>query len=299
MRNKPPLDLAALATFVEIVSRGSFSAGARARGIPRATATRHVHVLEQDLGVRLIERTTRAMRVTEAGADLAVRARRILDEADAARDAVTDRQQTLSGPIRISAPIEYGMTFVGPALVAFASAHPDVRLSVELTARHVDLVDDGFDVALRIGPLRDSTDAARRLGRLTFVVCAAPALLASEPALRRPAQLSSRKLLVFDTASRKRVWRFSSSGRTIDVALGPATIEANSYALLLAAALRGLGFARLPSFIAAPALDAGTLIRVLPGWRCDELLVHALFRRGRETARVRALLAHLAAALGE
>jgi DNA-binding transcriptional LysR family regulator len=296
MRNKPPFDLTALATFLEVAAQGSFSAGARARGIPRPTATRHVSVLEHDLGVRLIERTTRSMRITDAGTDLVERGRRILDDVEAARDAVADRQQRLSGRIRISAPIEYGTKFLGPVLATFASAHPDVRLSVELTARQVDLVEDNFDVALRIGPLRDSTDGARRLGAMSFVICAAPALLAQEPP-RHPEQLSTRKLLVFDTASHKRVWSFSSSGRTVEVAVGSAVIEANSYALLLAAATSGLGFARLPSFIAAPALDAGTLVRVLPRWRCAELPVHALFRRGMETVRVRALLAHLTAAL--
>lgn len=297
MRNKPPFDLTALATFVEIVARGSFSAGARARGIPRPTATRHVNVLEHDLGVRLIERTTRSMRVTDAGADLVERARRILDEAEAARSAIADRQQRLSGRIRISAPVEYGMRYLGSVLATFAGAHPDVRLSVELTARHVDLVDDGFDVALRIGPLRDSTDGVRRLGAMPLVLCAAPALLAREPPPRRPDELSTRSLLVFDTASRTRVWSFSSSGRTIDVAIRSAVIEANSYALLLAAATSGVGFARLPWFYAGPALEAGTLVRILPRWRCTELPVHALFRRGMETARVRALLSHLAAAL--
>jgi DNA-binding transcriptional LysR family regulator len=297
LRNKPPFDLTALATFVEVVARGSFSAGARARGIPRPTATRHVNLLEHDLGVRLIERTTRSMRVTEAGADLVERARRILDEAVAARDAVADRQQRLSGRIRISAPIEYGTSFLGPVLATFATAHPDVRLSVELAARQVDLVESGFDVALRIGPLRDSTDGARRLGVMSFVICAAPALLAREPPPQRPEQLSTRKLLVFETASRKRVWSFSSSGRTIDVVIGPGVIEANSYALLLAAATSGLGFARLPWFLAAPALEANTLLRVLPRWRCAELPVHALYRRGLETVRMRALLAHLTAAL--
>lgn len=299
MRNKPPFDLAALATFVEVVARGSFSAGARARGIPRPTATRHVSVLEHDLGVRLIERTTRSMRVTDAGADLVERARRILGEAEAARDAVADRQQRLSGRIRISAPIEYGTRFLGPVLATFASAHPDVRLSVELAARPVDLVDDGFDVALRIGPLRDSTDGARRLGVMSFVICAAPTLLARERPPRRPEQLSTRKLLVFETASRNRVWSFSSAGRTVDVAVGSAIIEANSYALLFAAATSGLGFARLPLFVAAPALEAGTLLRVLPRWRSAELPVHALYRRGMETVRVRALLSHLASALDD
>jgi DNA-binding transcriptional LysR family regulator len=299
MRNKPPLDLTALATFVEVVTRGSFSAGARARGIPRPTATRHVNVLENDLGVRLIERTTRSMRVTVAGADLVERARRILDDAEAARDAVADQQQRLSGRIRISAPIEYGMRFLGAVLVTFVRAHPDVRLSVELTARQVDLVEDGFDVALRIGPLHDSTDGARRLGAVSFVICAAPELLARERPPRRPDELSTRTLLVFDTAGRKRVWRFSSPGGNVDVAVGSAIIEANSYALLLDAATSGLGFARQPAFFAAPALEAGTLVRVLPRWSCAELPVHALYRRGMETARVRALLAHLAATLDD
>ena len=299
MRNKPPLDLTALATFVEVVARGSFSAGARARGIPRATATRHVNTLESDLGVRLIERTTRSMRVTDMGADLVERARRILDEADAARNAVTERQQRLSGRIRISAPIEYGATFLGPALATFATAHPGVQMSVELSARKIDLVHDGFDLALRIGALRDSSDGARKLGSIRFVICAAPSLIAREGEPRNPEQLARRTLLVFDTASRNRVWTFSSAGRNAEITVGRAVIEANSYTLLLAAATSGLGFARLPWFCAAPALDAGTLVRVMPRWRCSDRPVHVLFRRGMESARVRALLAHLAAALAD
>jgi len=299
MRNNPPFDLTALATFVEVVARGSFSAGARARGIPRATATRHVNMLESDLGVRLIERTTRSMRVTDVGAELVERARRILDEADAARNAVTERQQKLSGRIRIAAPIEYGSTFLGPVLATFARAHPEVRLSVELSARKVDLVQDGFDLALRIGPLRDSSDGARRLGAIQFVICAAPALLARERPPRRPEDLSTRSLLVFDTASRSRLWNFTSAGRTVDITIGSGVIEANSYTLLLAAATSGLGFARLPWFCAGPALEAGTLVRVLPRWRCIERPIHVLFRRGKESARVRALLAHIAAALAD
>jgi LysR family transcriptional regulator for bpeEF and oprC len=296
VRNNPSLELDALATFVEIVARGSFSAGARARGMPRSTATRHVASLEQVLGVRLIERTTRAMQITDAGVDLQERARRILDEVRAAQDAATERRRVLGGRIRISAPVEYGMTFLGPILAAFALAHPEVRLAVELTARRVALVDERVDVAVRIGPVGDSTDAARRLGTVSFWLCASPKLLAREPPPRKPEELARRRLLVFDTASRRRVWSFRSKDRAVDVHVGSGVVEANNYTLLLDAAVEGLGFVRLPTFLADPALEAGKLRRVLPAWRCPTLPVNAIFRRGMETMRIRALLDHLAAA---
>jgi DNA-binding transcriptional LysR family regulator len=294
MRNNPSLDLEALATFIEVVARGSFSAGARARGIPRPTATRHVASLEQELGVRLIERTTRAMQVTDAGADLQERARRILDEVRAARDAAAERRNELSGLIRISAPVEYGMSFLAPILSAFATAHPEVRLAVELAGRRVDLVDERVDVAVRIGRLRDSSHGVLRLGAVPFWLCASPKLLDGEPPLRKPEDLVGRRHLVFGSANRQRVWTFQSGGRTVDVPVGPGVVEANNHALLLAAAVDGLGFVRSPTFFAAPAIEAGRLRRALPRWRCPALPVNAVFRRGMETKRIRALLDHMA-----
>ena len=298
LRNNRSLDLEALATYVEVVAQGSFSAGARARGIPRPTATRHVASLEQVLGVRLIERTTRAMQLTAAGADLQERALRILEEVRAATNAAADHHQKLSGLIRISAPVEYGMSFLGPILSAFARAHPDVWLDVDLAARKVELVDDRIDIAVRIGPMRDSSDGVRRLGTVSLCICASPELLEREPPLRKPEDLVGRRLLVFDTASHQRVWSFQSRSRSVDVHVGRGIIEANNYALLLAAAVDGVGFVRLPMFFAAPAIEAGKLEQVLPGWRCPEFPVNAIFRRGMETVRVRALLDHLTASIG-
>ena len=297
MRNNRPLHFEALATFVEVVTRGSFSAGARARGIPRPTATRHVASLEQLLGVRLIERTTRAMRLTDAGADFQERARRILDDLRAAQDAASERHHRLSGLIRISASVEYGMTFLGPILSSFVRAHPGVRLAVDHAERRDSLVDEGVDVAVRVGKLPDSTDGARRLGNVSFWICASPRLIARQPPLRRPEDLVKRPLLIFHSVNRKQFWSFRSRGRTVDVPLGQGIVEANNYALLLAAAIDGLGYMRVPTFFAAEALRQGKLERVLPGWQCSTTPVNALFRRGMETTRIRALLDHVAEAI--
>ncbi len=293
MPSRGSLDLDALATFVDIVAQKSFSRGARARGIPRATATRQIASLERALGVRLIERTTRAMRVTDAGAELLERARRILAEIAAAQEAASERQGRLSGSIRLSAPVEYGMAFLGPIVAAFAKAHPDVHLSIELSSRRVDLVEDGFDLAIRIGPVPDSGYVAQRIGSVVFWLCAAPEYLRDRPPIRRPEDLSSQKILHFDTGDRRRIWKLRGPGRDVEVALEGASLDANSYGLLRRAALEGLGIVRLPSFFATEDVSSARLVRLLSRWTFPELPVQVLRQAGTPPLRTRALLEHL------
>lgn len=283
-----------LATFVAVVAEGSFTAGALARSLPRASATRHVAELERALGVRLVERTTRRMRVSEAGAELFERAKRILDEVRAAEDAARERTHRVAGPIRVSAPIEYGMTFLAPVVTSFVEKHPAARVSVELSSRRVDLVEDRVDVAVRIGPLADSTYVARRLGGIEFWLCASPKLT---PRPRRPEDLAGVPFLRFEASAGVRSWRLTRGARAVEITPTDGPITANNFALVRDAAIAGLGLARLPSFYAEEAIADGRLVRVLPRWSFGEMAVHALTLPGPRPSRTRAFVEHLAKAM--
>jgi DNA-binding transcriptional LysR family regulator len=242
--------------FVKVVEHGGFTAAARDLGVPKSTVSRQVARLEDRLGVRLLERTTRALRTTEVGQAYYERCTRILAEVVEAEGAVTEAQAEPRGRLRISAPLTFGYLFLGEVIAAFLQSHPQVRIDISLTDRRVDLIDEGFDLAIRIGQLDDSTLVARRLGWAAAVVAASPEYLSRFGRPQVPEELRQHRCLHYEY--RGFGWRFGGVSVPVD---GP--LVSNNGDLLRAAAVAGLGIIITPRFIIADELRDGRLVSIL------------------------------------
>jgi DNA-binding transcriptional LysR family regulator len=278
-----------LRIFVAVVNAGSFTAAADQQMLSKQYVSRRMIALEARLGVRLLVRNTRRLTVTESGHDLLARARRILAEIDDTEQALSARSGELRGVLRISAPMSFGTSYLSPLLVEFLGRHPALRLQVELSDSRVDLIAGGFDLALRIGELADSTLIARGLGQVRLVACCSPGYRDGCGVPFTPADLGRHACLMYGREERVG-WEFMVDGarRTFDVQ-GP--LLTNNGEVARDAALAGLGIALLPYFIAAGPLATGALVPVLETYIPPPMRLSALYPQHREgSIAVRGLL---------
>lgn len=287
-----------LEAFAAVAETGSFTAAAARFGCARALVSKRVAALERALGARLLARTTRRVGLTAEGAALLPRAKRILADYRDAVDDVAQRRGEPSGRLRLSAPMSFATRHLGPLLAAFAEQFPALQLEVVLGDQFVDLVRDGFDLALRIGNLPDSSLIARQLAPVRIVACAAPSYLARRGAPREPADLVHHRCLHYGYLATGQRWHLECAGRRESVAVGDDLV-ANNGDLLAAAAEAGAGIALLPTFIVGDALRAGRLVRVLDGWETPRFALYAVWPGGRPPVRVRALVDFLLGRFGE
>ena len=258
--------LTRMRAFIDVVEAEGFSAAARKIGRSKALLSKYVRELEDELGALLLNRTTRQFSLTEAGHTYYKRAQEIVREIDNLADAVRDSSGDVRGRIKLSAPRTLADAAVGQSLIDFAMAYPDIVLEIHLDDRFVDLVEEGFDLAIRISRLENSSLIARRLSPFKLRICAAPSLLAKEGVPKAPQDLA-RMPCIIDTNGRwLSNWPFmKTDGEMMSVAVsGP--MEVNSPLATRAAAIAGLGFAPLPDFIAQPAMESGELVSVLDDW---------------------------------
>lgn len=287
-------DLVDVLAFVRVVETGSFARAAERMGLSKPVVSRRVARLEERLGARLLTRSARGAQPTDIGEAYHARAANILAELEAAQEVVAAATTQIAGPVRITAPLSFGTAHLAPALAEFAVAHPKVELDVELEDRNVDLAAGGYDLAVRIGRLRDSALVARRIAPVRKVVVASRAYLAARGRPGQPADLAGHDILVY---SREK-WRFRIDGRWETLRLAPV-LRSNNGGMLLAAAEAGLGLCLLPTFIAGPAIAAGKVEPVLADHPLEEAALHAVMPPGRAaTARVRALIDFLVARFG-
>ncbi|WP_179400862.1 LysR family transcriptional regulator [Burkholderia guangdongensis] len=287
--------------FVATVETGSLTAAADKLLLSKQFVSRRIMALEASLGVRLLVRNTRKLAITELGHEFHVRALRILAEIEDAEQAMSESRTALRGTLKVSAPMSFGVSHVSPLIAAFLAEHPAVRLNLELSDRHVDLIGEGYDVALRIGPLPDSTLIARRIGGLRMIACASPAYLSAHGAPATPADLHRHACLLYGQEGRAG-WEFQIDGahRTFDVS-GP--LVANNGDAVRDAAVAGLGIALLPEFIVEAALRSGALAPILDAYAPPPLPLNAVYPQHRQSqATCRAFIAfveeRLAARLG-
>ncbi|CAG0966147.1 MAG: LysR family transcriptional regulator [Rhizobiaceae bacterium] len=255
--------LTRMRAFIDVVEAEGFSAAARKIGRSKALLSKYVRELEDELGALLLNRTTRQFSLTEAGHTYYRRATEIVREIDSLADAVRESSGDVRGRIKLSAPRTFADAPVGQSLIDFAKDHPDIVLDIHLDDRFVDLVEEGYDLAIRITRLESSSLIARKLAPFGIKVCGAPALIEKLGRPERPNDLA-RMPCVIDTNGRwLSNWAFvNEQGEPTTVAV-TARLEVNSPLSARAAAVAGLGFATLPDFIARPALDDGTLVPVL------------------------------------
>lgn len=255
--------LTRMRAFIDVVEAEGFSAAARKIGRSKALLSKYVRELEDELGALLLNRTTRQFSLTEAGHTYYQRASEIVREVDSLAEAVRESSGDVRGRIKLSAARTFADAPIGQSLIDFARQHPDIVLDIHLDDRFVDLVEEGFDLAVRISRLENSSLIARRLGPFSVKLCASPELIAKHGKPTRPQDLANMPCLV-DTNGRSLAnWRFKGEGEeTMSVAVsGP--IEVNSPIVARAAAISGLGFAMLPDFIAAPDIASGRLVTAL------------------------------------
>jgi DNA-binding transcriptional LysR family regulator len=269
------LPLLDLTVFVAVAEAEGFSAAARRMGISKAMASTAVARLEARLGVRLLQRTTRRLSLTEAGAAALPHAQRALQAARDAEEAATQSRLSPRGTLRINAPMSFGLLHVVPALGAFARAYPEVRVDLVLDDRVLDLVEGGFDLALRIGTLPDSSLVSQRMGRNRNVLVAHPDYLARAGMPASPGELAGHAVLLYSLAATGSRWTLTHGARSETVRVrGP--LQANSSLALRQALLQGLGIARIPLFVVGEDLHRRRLMRVLPDWELPDQDIHAL-----------------------
>lgn len=286
-------DLDALKTLIAAAHTGSFARAARQLDVSPALVGRRIAALEERYGIKLIERTTRAQRLTEAGRRFIERAQAVIAAAEALDEGVAS--QTLTGRIRLSAPTTLGIRRLPAVIAGFTAAHPGIIFEMSLADRRVDLVAEGFDLAVRVGKLPSSSLVARRIGTYHFACCAAPALLARHGTPRHPAELErARCILNLNIIPRNR-WAFidkAGAELTVEVQGG---IEIDNGEAQRAMAVDGAGIAYLPRDLVDDDLAARRLVQVLPDWGLPTLPIHAVHpSRHLVPRRVSALIDALA-----
>lgn len=261
-----------MVVFVRVVEEGSFVGAARALGLPKSTISRKVARLEDRLGVRLLHRTTRVVRTTAVGQAYFERCAALVSDAAEAEHLVTSRQERPSGMLRVTASVLFGQRCLSPVVTAFLAAHPEVTVELLLVNRFVDLVDEGFDLAIRAGTLTEADLVARRLGPVYMVLVASPAYLARRKAPVVPADLAAHDCIVVGNEPRTSTWPLGGDRVAVK---GPLTV--NDLEVARDAALAGLGIARVPSFLVGAELGDGRLVRVLASVPHDNTGIFAVY----------------------
>lgn len=272
--------------FVRVVETGGFSRAAERLGLSKSIISRRVARLEGELGVRLLNRTTRGISPTEAGLDFKTRCVAILNELDAAREAVACREKDVAGTLRLAVPLSFGIARLAPAIAIFAARHLRLAIDLSLSDRFVDLVAEGFDAAIRIGILPDASLKTRRLGAVTGMVVASPGYLAQKGIPEKPQALAKHDCLLYSGGARE-TWQFRSNRKWLSVR-PHGRFRADNGEALRAAAIAGLGIAALPDFLVEEALAQGALIRLLAAYPMPEAGIN-LLRPGGGPATARFL----------
>ncbi|PVA08243.1 LysR family transcriptional regulator [Thalassorhabdomicrobium marinisediminis] len=281
--------------FLAVVKAQSFAGAARSLGMTSSAVSKQVQNLEQDLGVKLLNRTTRHVAVTEEGAIYSERAKRALLDLQEAEEELHALKAQPRGPLRVSVPHGLGATYLTGSIAAFARTHPRVALDVSLSDRFIDPMNDGYDVVVRIGTLSDSSLMTRRLASCPFMLCASPDYLARHGTPETPEDLTRHEMLAYSGNQTLHEWRYrDGAGQVGRVTLGGA-FRSDAGEMLCRAALDGIGIAILPVFYVADHLKAGHLEQLLPDHRTwPERDIHVLFQPSRyQPARLRLFVDHL------
>ena len=291
-------DFEAWAIFAKVAEHGSFSAAARELGISKATVSKAVSRLEARLGAPLFHRTSRRLSLTTGGRASAERAQRILREGEAAEEEASAQSSDLRGQVRLMAPLSFGIRYVGPLLPAFLERFPGLTVDLVLADQVVDIVAQGFDVAIRIGTLGDSSLRARRLCDIAGQVVAAPAWFDRHGRPEHPRALEGAPALLYSNLSLPELWQFRHPKESEASVRVTARMTANNGDALVPALVAGLGIAALPAFLVSDALRAGALERVLADWSILAAGLHIVTPPGTiRPARVTALIDYLVEAL--
>ncbi|CAI8818826.1 MULTISPECIES: LysR family transcriptional regulator [Pseudomonas] len=285
--------------FAAVAQDQGFSAAARRLGMSAASVTRAVAALEKRIGTQLFTRTTRTVYLTEAGQRYLEDCRRILAEVQEAEDSAAGSHAQPRGQLTITAPVLFGELFVTPLMVSFLTQFPDVTINALLVDRVVSVVEEGVDVAIRIGELPDSNQHAIRVGEVRRVICASPQFLATYGRPQHPQELAQAPIIATSAIGQLKHWPFLERGEPLSVRAEPRLTVTANQAAITAAAL-GLGFTRVLSYQSASKVAAGELEIVLAEFEMPPLPIHVLYQGGRKAAaRVRSFVDFTVKALRE
>lgn len=282
--------------FAKVVELGSFAAAADRLAVSTSAVSRQVAELEAHLEVRLLNRTTRRLSLTEAGQAFYERCVQLLADLEETEAAVRSEAMMPKGTLRLTCGVTFGERYLAPAVADFAGRHPQVAFDIDLSDRAVDLVEEGFDLAIRIGPVGQQALVARRIAETQLVCCAAPAYLASRPPLRTPDDLQHHECFAYTYAAASSAWIFEASDGTRHTPRISFRHRANNGSLLSAMAVAGVGISLEPDFIVAADVRAGRLVRVLPDYQPPRSPISAVYPSRRHlSAKVRTFVDFLAA----
>ena len=283
--------------FIAVVQARSFAGAARDLGITSSAVSKQIQNLELNLQVKLLNRTTRNVSVTEEGAIYFERAKRALEDLEEAKEQIYELKSHPRGPLKVSLPLSLGVKYLGPVVAQFAATYPDVELDVSLDERFVDMASEGFDLVLRIGSLKDTSLIARRLASCPFIMCASADYLERKGTPKAPEDLLEHNVLAYTRNTGLHEWRYKdSAGQTGQVSLS-GSFKSDSGDVLCNTAVEGVGIAILPVFYVAEHLKSRRLLQLLPDYHTwPERDIHAVFQPNRfQSTRLRLLVDHLAA----
>ncbi len=290
--------IGAIPVFVAVVENSGFAAAARKLGVSKSAVSKRITQLEARLGAQLLHRSTRKLSLTEAGERYFAHAIEALSAAREAEDAVFELQGDPKGRLKINAPMSFGRLHVAPLIADFLLHHPKIEIDMIMDDRVVDLIEDGFDMAIRAGTLPDSALVARKLAPCRNVLCAAPSYLERQGIPDEPSDLTGHNCLHYAYFSDFHEWTFIGAQEPIKVQTN-GSYQVNNSEALLEAVSGGLGIGRFPSFIAGPHIAAGRLVHLLKDYHMPEQTIYAIFPERRHLPlKVRALVDYLAQQFG-
>jgi DNA-binding transcriptional LysR family regulator len=281
-------------TFNAVVEAGSFVGAADALNLSKAAVSRHVVELERRLGIRLLHRTTRRISLTPEGQVFYARSKDLLAELDDAESEITSKQDSVSGLLRINAPFTFGILHLAPLWGLFRERYPQVTLEVTLADRVVDLIEEGYDLAIRIADLENSSLVSRRLTSTRMTLCASPKYLKKHNKPKAPSDLASHQVIAYSYLATKDEWHFTGPRGPVSVMTRP-WMHTNNGETCKAAALAHQGVILQPRFVVSDALASGELVELLPQYLSSEIGIYAVYpTRKHLSAKVRVLIDFLA-----
>ena len=284
------VNLNRLAVFVALVRAGSFTAAAAQLGLTKAMVSQHLLRLERELGVTLLVRSTRRMALTEAGAAFHADCVQLLEQAQAAIERMGDQRSKPSGTLRLTTSTDYGTAVVAPALAAFQRLHPSLQVDLAIDDQISDLIAERFDLAIRIGWLRDSNLRAVRLGGFRQLIMAAPAYVAEHGAPRRPEDLATHGWIAMSALATPLRWTFTHGNGSRRIVRMRQVMQANNAAAIRALVLAGAGISAMPDYLVQEDIQAGRLQVLLAQYRLQEGGIHAVYADPQPPAKVRAFI---------
>lgn len=292
MKRFPP-DLHAVTQFLEVARLGSFTKAARTLGQGKSVLSRKVTLLEDRIGAALLVRSARGAELTDAGHCYYEEMSRIMGEIELVQERAAKAASSIAGVIRITAPLSFGVARLAPLLAEFSVLHPNVELDVSFDDRAVNLVIQGFDLAIRIGNLADSAFIARKIGSIELVLVGSPGYIERHGKPEHPSELNDHAMLAYTNAGQQERWHFILGKEHVKLTVN-GILRADNGDMLCAAAVAGRGLVLLPSFIAKRSLEDGSLVTMLPDYEIPPLGIHAVTLPHRsKLARVEALGDHI------